>query len=74
MLFDAFLHAKSEAEPPWFFCQTKLKMRDRRLSDDYASLIFKYCEEHPDFTIKQFDESDAIARRGYKFWAKLGST
>ena len=23
-----------------------------RLSDDYASLIFKYCNEHPDFTIK----------------------
>ena len=23
-----------------------------RLSDDYASLIFKYCDEHPDFTLK----------------------
>ena len=23
-----------------------------RLSDGYASLIFKYCDEHPDFTIK----------------------
>ena len=34
------------------FCQTKFKMRDRRLSDDYASLIFKYCDEHPDFSIK----------------------
>ena len=28
-------------------------MRDRRLSDDYASLIFKYCDEHSDFVIKQ---------------------
>ena len=28
-------------------------MRSRRLSDDYASLIFKYCIENPDFTIKQ---------------------
>ena len=42
-------------------------MRDCRLSDDYASLIFKYCDEHPDFTIKQLDASDAIARRGYRF-------
>ena len=40
-------------------------MRDRRLSNDYASLIFEYCEEHADFTIKQFDASDAIARSGY---------
>ena len=40
-------------------------MRDRRLSNNYASLIFEYCEEHADFTIKQFDASDAIARRGY---------
>ena len=52
MLFDAFSHAKSEAEQPWIFCQSKFKMRDRRLSDDYASLIFKYCDEHPDFPIK----------------------
>ena len=29
------------------------QMRGRRLSDDYASLIFKYCNENPDFTIKQ---------------------
>ena len=28
-------------------------MRSRRLSDDYANLIFKYCDENPDFTIKQ---------------------
>ena len=28
-------------------------MRGRRLSDDYANLIFKYCDENPDFTIKQ---------------------
>ena len=34
------------------------------MSDDYASLNFKYCDEHPDFTIKQLDASDAIARRG----------
>ena len=52
MLFDAFLHAKSEAKQPWFSCQTKFKMQDCRLSDDYASLTFKYCDEHPDFTIK----------------------
>ena len=49
-------------------------MRDRRLSDDYASLIFKYCNDYPDFTVKHFDASDAIARRGYRFWAKLEST
>ena len=42
-------------------------MRDRRLSDDYASLIFKNCDEHPVFTINYFDASDAIARRGYSF-------
>ena len=29
-------------------------MHNRRLSDDHASLIFKYCNEHSDFTIKQF--------------------
>ena len=29
-------------------------MRDCRISEDYASPIFKYCNEHPDFTIKQF--------------------
>ena len=28
-------------------------MRGRRLPDDYPSLIFKYCNENPDFTIKQ---------------------
>ena len=48
MLFDAFLHAKSEAGQPWTFCQTKFEKQDRRLSDDYASLIFKYCDQHPD--------------------------
>ena len=37
-------------------------MRGCRLSDDYASLIFKYCDEHPDFTIKQLDALDAITR------------
>ena len=42
-------------------------MRDRRLSDDYDSLIFKYCNEHPAFNIKHFDASDEIARRGYRF-------
>ena len=42
-------------------------MRDRRLSDDYASLIFKNCGEHPDFPIKHFDASDAIALCGYRF-------
>ena len=65
MLFDAFLHAKSEAEQPRIFFDAKFKMRDRTLSDGYASLIFKY--RHPDFTIKHFDASDAIARRGYSF-------
>ena len=29
-------------------------MRDLRLSHDDASLTFKYCDEHPDFNIKQF--------------------
>ena len=57
-----------------FFCQTKFEVRDRRLSDDHVSLIFKYCDEHPHFTMKQFDASDAIARRDYRFWAKLEST
>ena len=28
-------------------------MRDSRLFDDYASLIFKYCDEHSDLIIKQ---------------------
>ena len=28
-------------------------MRGRGLSDDYANLIFKYCDANPDFTIKQ---------------------
>ena len=42
-------------------------MRDRRLSDDYASLNFKDCNEHPGFTMNYFDASDAIARRGYRF-------
>ena len=45
-------------------------MRDRRLSDDYAGPIFKDCDEHPGFTIKHFDSSDANARRGYRFRAK----
>ena len=54
-----------------FFCETKFKMQDRRLSNDYASLILKY--RNPDFTIKHFDASDA-ARRVYRFSAKLGST
>ena len=31
-------------------------MRDRRLSDDYTSLIFKYCDEHPDLTIEQLEK------------------
>ena len=47
--------------------QPSFKMQDCRLSDDYASLSFKYCDEHPDFTIKHFDASDAIARRVYRF-------
>ena len=50
-----------------FFCQTKFKMRDSQLPDDYPSIILKYCDEHPDFTIKHFDASDAIARREYRF-------
>ena len=49
------------------FFVRQFKMRDCSLSDDYASLIFKYCDERPDFTIKHFDASDAIARRGYRF-------
>ena len=48
-------------------------MRARRLSDNYASLIFKYCDEHPDFTKKHFDASDAIARRGYRFSANINN-
>ena len=28
-------------------------MQDPWISEDYASLIFKYCNEHPDFTVKQ---------------------
>ena len=65
--FSTLLHAKSEAEQPLISCQAKFKMRDCRLSHEYASLIFKYCNEHPNFTIKHFDASDAIARRGYRF-------
>ena len=35
------------------FCQFKFKMRDCQLPNDFASLNFKFCDEHPHFTIKQ---------------------
>ena len=43
-------------------------MRDRQLFDDYASLIFKYCDEHSDFIIKR------LAKLGKKSKSKLFST
>ena len=36
-------------KPIFNFCQTKFKTRYRRLSSDYASLLFEYCDEHSDF-------------------------
>ena len=43
------MHAKSEAEHLEFFVR---RTSVPRLSDGYASLSFKYCDEHPDFSIK----------------------
>ena len=56
MFFDAFLQAKSRPKILNFLSDKKFKMRDRRLSDDYTSLIFKYCDEHPDLTIEQLEK------------------
>ena len=33
-------------------------MRGCRLSDDYASPIFRYCDENPDITIKQLAKTN----------------
>ena len=56
MFFDAFLQVNSRPKTLNFLSDQKFKMRDCRLSDDYTSLIFKYCDEHPDLTIKQLEK------------------
>ena len=47
-------------------------MQDRWISEDYASLIFKYCNEHPDFTVKQL--AKLVRNRNTEKKNRLGRT